>query len=88
MGQREVGHRQVVPAAAAPVNTTDSVGNVTTAAEAMAQRVRAAGFPDSDLALLGPNARNIAISSTPGTSSTLSLLRLRCSIYRTLASVA
>ena len=26
------------------INTTDSVGNVTTAAEAMAQRLRAAGF--------------------------------------------
>ena len=39
------------------INTTDSVGNVTTASEAMARRFRAAGFPDSDLALLGPNAR-------------------------------
>jgi acetylornithine deacetylase/succinyl-diaminopimelate desuccinylase-like protein len=39
------------------INTTDSVGNVTTAAEAMAKRFRAAGFPDSDMALLGPNAR-------------------------------
>ena len=39
------------------INTTDSVGNVTTAAEAMAKRFRAAGFPESDLALLGPNAR-------------------------------
>ena len=27
------------------INTTDSVGNVTTAAEAMAQRFRDAGFP-------------------------------------------
>jgi acetylornithine deacetylase/succinyl-diaminopimelate desuccinylase-like protein len=39
------------------INTTDSVGNVTTAAEAMAKRFRAAGFPESDMALLGPNAR-------------------------------
>ncbi len=39
------------------INTTDSVGNVTTAAEAMAKRFRAAGFPEGDLALLGPNAR-------------------------------
>src|SRR5690348_13884683 len=31
------------------INTTDSVGNVTTAAEAMAQRLRDAGFPDSDI---------------------------------------
>lgn len=39
------------------INTTDSVGNVTTAAAAMAKRLRAAGFPDSDLTLAGPNAR-------------------------------
>jgi acetylornithine deacetylase/succinyl-diaminopimelate desuccinylase-like protein len=39
------------------INTTDSVGNVTTAAEAMAQRFRDAGFPESDIHLLGPNAR-------------------------------
>ena len=39
------------------INTTDSVGNVTTAAEAMATRLRAAGFADSDIAILGPNAR-------------------------------
>jgi len=39
------------------INTTDSVGNVSTAAEAMAQRFRDAGFPDSDLHILGPNER-------------------------------
>jgi acetylornithine deacetylase/succinyl-diaminopimelate desuccinylase-like protein len=39
------------------INTTDSVGNVTTASEAMAQRFRAAGFPESDLHTLGPNDR-------------------------------
>ena len=39
------------------INTTDSVGNVTTAAEAMAQRFRDAGFPDSDLQIMGPNDR-------------------------------
>jgi acetylornithine deacetylase/succinyl-diaminopimelate desuccinylase-like protein len=39
------------------INTTDSVGNVTTAAEAMAQRFRDAGFPESDLQILGPNDR-------------------------------
>jgi acetylornithine deacetylase/succinyl-diaminopimelate desuccinylase-like protein len=39
------------------INTTDSVGNVTTASEAMATRLRAAGFADSDIAILGPNAR-------------------------------
>ena len=39
------------------INTTDSVGNVSTAAEAMAQRFRDAGFPASDLHILGPNDR-------------------------------
>ena len=39
------------------INTTDSVGSVTAAAEAMAQRFRDAGFPESDIALLGPNDR-------------------------------
>ena len=39
------------------INTTDSTGNVTTAAEAMAQRFRDAGFPASDIQLLGPNDR-------------------------------
>ena len=39
------------------INTTDSVGNVTTAAEAMAQRFRDAGFPESDIQIMGPNDR-------------------------------
>src|SRR5437588_3061039 len=39
------------------INTTDSVGNVTTAAEAMARRLRDAGFPDSDIQVIGPNDR-------------------------------
>lgn len=39
------------------INTTDPVGNVTTAAEAMAQRFRDAGFPESDLHIAGPNDR-------------------------------
>jgi acetylornithine deacetylase/succinyl-diaminopimelate desuccinylase-like protein len=39
------------------INTTDSVGNVTTASEAMAQRFRDAGFADSDIAIVGPNDR-------------------------------
>ena len=39
------------------INTTDSIGNVTTAAEAMAQRFRDAGFPESDIHMLGPNDR-------------------------------
>jgi acetylornithine deacetylase/succinyl-diaminopimelate desuccinylase-like protein len=39
------------------INTTDSVGNVTAAAEAMAKRFRAAGFAAADVAVLGPNER-------------------------------
>ncbi len=39
------------------INTTDSVGNVTTATEAMAKRLRDAGFPDQDLVVAGPNDR-------------------------------
>jgi acetylornithine deacetylase/succinyl-diaminopimelate desuccinylase-like protein len=39
------------------INTTDSVGNVTTASEAMAQRFRDAGFPESDIHILGPDDR-------------------------------
>ena len=39
------------------INTTDSVGSVTAAAEAMAKRLRDAGFADSDLQVLGPNDR-------------------------------
>jgi acetylornithine deacetylase/succinyl-diaminopimelate desuccinylase-like protein len=39
------------------INTTDSVGNVSTASEAMAKRFRDAGFAESDLRILGPNDR-------------------------------
>jgi acetylornithine deacetylase/succinyl-diaminopimelate desuccinylase-like protein len=39
------------------INSTDSVGSVTAASEAMAQRFRDAGFAESDLELLGPNDR-------------------------------
>jgi acetylornithine deacetylase/succinyl-diaminopimelate desuccinylase-like protein len=39
------------------INTTDSVGNVTTAAEALAARLRAAGFPEQDVFVAGPNDR-------------------------------
>src|SRR6185437_9914628 len=39
------------------INTTDSVGNVTTASEAMAKRFREAGFPENDIYIGGPNDR-------------------------------
>ena len=39
------------------INTTDSVGNVTTAAEAMQKRLREAGFADNELILAGPHQK-------------------------------
>ena len=39
------------------INTTDSVGSTTVAAEAMAARLRDAGFPAGEVQVLGPNAR-------------------------------
>ena len=36
------------------INTSDSVGNTTTAANAVAKRFRDAGFPESDIFLGGP----------------------------------
>jgi len=39
------------------INTTDSVGNTTRAAEAMAKRLKDAGFPAADIHVLGPNER-------------------------------
>jgi acetylornithine deacetylase/succinyl-diaminopimelate desuccinylase-like protein len=39
------------------INTTDSVGNNTTAAQAMAKRLLDAGFPASDVQVLGPSDR-------------------------------
>ncbi|MDP9338679.1 MAG: M20/M25/M40 family metallo-hydrolase [Acidobacteriota bacterium] len=39
------------------INTTDSVGNVSTAAEAMQKRLREAGFTDKEMILAGPNEK-------------------------------
>ncbi len=39
------------------INTTDSVGSTTTAAQAMAKRLLAAGFAAEDIQVLGPNDR-------------------------------
>jgi acetylornithine deacetylase/succinyl-diaminopimelate desuccinylase-like protein len=39
------------------INSTDSVGSVTAAAEAMAQRFRDGGFAEADMQILGPNER-------------------------------
>src|SRR5262245_47691118 len=39
------------------INTTDSVGNTTVAAQAMADRLRAAGIPAADIFVGGPTPR-------------------------------
>jgi len=39
------------------INTTDSVGSTTAAADAMAKRLLDAGFPQADVKVLGPNSR-------------------------------
>src|SRR5258708_775751 len=39
------------------INTTDAVGNVTTAAEEMAKRLRVAGFSEKDVIVAGPDER-------------------------------
>jgi acetylornithine deacetylase/succinyl-diaminopimelate desuccinylase-like protein len=46
------------------INTTDSIGNVTKASEAMAQRFLAAGFLQQDVRIAGPNERkkNLVVS--------------------------
>src|SRR5262245_32876737 len=41
------------------INTTDANGDTTRAAEAMARRLKAAGFPDADVQVLGPNSRKM-----------------------------
>jgi acetylornithine deacetylase/succinyl-diaminopimelate desuccinylase-like protein len=45
------------------INTTDSVGNVTAASEAMAKRLRQAGFSEQDIRLAGPrdNKKNLVV---------------------------
>jgi len=39
------------------INTTDSIGSTTEAAQAMAKRLLEAGFPKADVVVLGPNDR-------------------------------
>jgi len=57
------------------INTTDSVGSVTKAAEAMAARLRAAGFAPADVQLLGPDPRkHNLVARLKGTGSRRPLL--------------
>jgi acetylornithine deacetylase/succinyl-diaminopimelate desuccinylase-like protein len=39
------------------INTTDSIGSVTAAAQAMAKRLLDAGFAEADITVIGPNDR-------------------------------
>jgi acetylornithine deacetylase/succinyl-diaminopimelate desuccinylase-like protein len=39
------------------INTTDSIGSTTVAAQAMAKRLLDAGFPEADVVVIGPNDR-------------------------------
>ncbi len=59
------------------INTTDSSGSVTKAAEAMAERLRAAGFAASDIQVIGPDARkHNLVARYRGTGSRRPLLLL------------
>src|SRR5689334_18032217 len=59
------------------INTTDSVGSVTKAAEAMAERLKAAGFPADDVKVIGPEARKYnLVARYRGTGSERPLLLL------------
>ncbi|MBV9072827.1 MAG: M20/M25/M40 family metallo-hydrolase [Acidobacteria bacterium] len=43
------------------IDTTDQHGNVTTAAQAVVDRLRAAGFPAADIQLVGPSAKKMNV---------------------------
>ena len=61
------------------INTTDTpLGNVTTAAEAMAARFRAAGFPAEDVHVLGPlpNKHNLVVRLRGGNAKEKPILFL------------
>src|SRR5260370_16674060 len=60
------------------INTTDSVGNVTTAVEAMAKRLRDGGFAEGDVKIAGPNERKKnLVSPFPGTEKLKPILFTR-----------
>jgi acetylornithine deacetylase/succinyl-diaminopimelate desuccinylase-like protein len=53
----EAGLAREIYAQLVEINTSDSVGDNTAAAEAMAKRLREAGFPEADLKLIVPHER-------------------------------
>lgn len=61
------------------INTSDSVGSTTAAAQAMAARLKAAGFPDSDVRIVTPSGnpkKGNLIARLPGTGARKPLLLL------------
>jgi acetylornithine deacetylase/succinyl-diaminopimelate desuccinylase-like protein len=64
------------------INTTDSVGNVTTAADAMRTRLLDAGFAPADVVVLGPNdrKRNMVARLHGRAGSTLKPVLIICHI--------
>ncbi len=62
------------------INTTDSVGSTTVAADAMAKRLVDAGFPKSDVQVLGPNERkgNMVVRLHGASGSTLKPILIIC----------
>jgi acetylornithine deacetylase/succinyl-diaminopimelate desuccinylase-like protein len=61
------------------INTTDSVGSTTQAAQAMAKRLLDAGFPAADVKVLGPNdRRGDMVVRVHGTSTTLKPVLIIC----------
>ncbi|MFN8581112.1 MAG: hypothetical protein U0163_09075 [Gemmatimonadaceae bacterium] len=60
------------------INTTQSVGSTRKAAEAMAARVRAAGYPDGDIAIVGPDGERknliVRLHAAPGSPPHKALL--------------
>ncbi|HUB78940.1 MAG TPA: M20/M25/M40 family metallo-hydrolase [Bryobacteraceae bacterium] len=61
------------------INTTDSTGSTTAAAEAMAKRLLDAGFPAADVKVLGPNNRrgNLVVH-VPGKNPELKAVLIIC----------
>ena len=59
------------------INTTDSIGDNTKAAEAMARRLRDAGFPEEDVRVLGPHpAKGNLVARLRGTGARAPILLL------------
>ncbi len=78
VGTRTTRGRATIYKQLVEINTTDTpAGNVTKAAEAVAARLKAAGFPAADMQVLGPDPRKgnlVAATAAPARSQPLLLL--------------